>query len=127
MTVEIVEPKKRSHAKRPRTAEEVMQIMRQFFLDMDKKGTGEESKKLWDIMTGLRGPDSDRDIEKDAITIHIRQAMLGEAASVVGYAAGVFVKPKENDPEKIRRIRDNSSGHFRYHAVDAFIALGLKW
>jgi hypothetical protein len=95
---------------------ELARIVR--FLNKGNEG----SKKLWFVLTALRGPDVlGLWREKDATT------------SVIRYASGIY--EHTNLPASVHRdgadgaaIREAMKhGHFRRHAESAFIALGLMW
>jgi hypothetical protein len=95
---------------------ELARIVR--FLNKGNEG----SEKLWFVLTALRGPDD----------VMLWQEK-GATTSVIRFAAGL--DPEVNLPASVghdevcgMRIREEmKGGHFRRHAENAFIALGLKW
>lgn len=85
------------------------------------------SHQLWNILTALRGPDSNRDDDKYASTCVIRAAALPKT----------FAKGKKNIPfgalmnydSDIKADHRNAilDGHFKDHAKKAFATLDLRW
>lgn len=76
--------------------------------------------EIWDILTGLRGPDNyDHDL-KAATAGLIRKAVFGNIDLPTA-----TVTEKDRPYHLARRL--GSSGHFSNHAENAFYALGLKW
>lgn len=132
--------------KRPETTDEVLAVIRDFFerdiaavqrftnADPVNVRCSAEARRLWHILTALRGPDHlspfspESDALKDATTSLIRQRVFGGIVRQLG-----CLTPKP-DSEKLVAIRSGAStikwvshGHFGLHASLAFDALGLKW
>lgn len=127
----------------PKTAQDVVQIIRQFYLDhsddeFDRAENVTESRKLWSMLTALRGPDNGHDDLKEATTIPFRTAFFKEAAKSAGMQTGALVKSHSLNRERAKNfrlnlytkasgIKDNKEIHFINHARLAFNAIGLKW
>jgi hypothetical protein len=96
--------------------------------------TDVQSRKLWAVLTALRGPDSDDSYEKYATTSVIRHA-IGLRKSV----AGAIVNADSAENAAIRMnifplelshfggLRLRKWTHFSHHVKLAFEALGLVW
>lgn len=96
--------------------------------------TDTQSRKLWAVLTALRGPDSDDSYEKLATTAVIRHAI-----GLRAYVAGAVVSADSAEYATTRMLRFpivlNHLGnlslkkweHFSAHAKMAFDALGLSW
>lgn len=84
-----------------------------------------EAKKLWWVLTALRGPDNESVGMKGATTAVIRYAVglddeVGNGATVHGDLA--------TGPELRAKLNDNGREyHFKIHNRMAFEALGLSW
>jgi hypothetical protein len=97
-----------------------------------------DGRKLWDVLTALRGPDHldrpDSDQIKDSTTAVIRYA-IGLNGSVGKDDSDQFSFTISTDSEKAAAFRRSanekstplSSYHFFSHAHGAFDALGLNW
>lgn len=121
---------KRSHARKPKTAMEVVEIIRQFFAGQENGGVSyKEAEKLWDMLTALRGPDDENFRLKDAVTVPFREAFLGEEAAImVQQHQGAFTREHRSNKKEHLKIRETmSDGHFRGHLKKAFKAIGLDW
>lgn len=84
------------------------------------------SRKLWLVLSALRGPDSNSRAIKDQITIPIRRAVFPRIAADVSaeYTIGACFSsyPTKRDPNL-----EDASLHFMSHARSAFELLGLDW
>lgn len=101
----------------PKTMKGLLKVLGDFFHRADE----EETKLAWDVLTGLRGPDSRDHERKSATTAVIRHAVFGMRNHKIPAA----VHADEAGSEQTRsRMEDD---HFRQHAYAAFEALGLKW
>ena len=120
---------KRSHARKPKTAMEVVEVIRQFFAGQkDGRVSYEEAGKLWNMLTALRGPDDESHDLKNAATIPFREAFLGEeAAYMVQQRQGALTKEYKGKKEHLKIRETMNEGHFRLHLVNAFKAIGLEW
>ena len=107
-------------------------------LDRELTGKGpnrlskEEQHKLWDVLTALRGPDSQEHSEKSAVTIPVRRAALPRTAKAADKRAdnsptGASFSGWFEAGETAEGVRRGLSGHFEYHGRVAFTALGLDW
>jgi hypothetical protein len=116
-----------------KTADEMVVEIRKFFQNPEVETR--ELLKLWNILTGLRGPDAGgvhrgRAEAKDATTTVIRHFVLQVDLDA---DRGMPVDVAERDTDARAEIRrcmseDDSTGpHFRDHARRAFSALGLSW
>lgn len=84
-----------------------------------------EAKKLWDVLSALRGPDAELGYAKRATTEQIRRRSLPKLA---GKFVAVAPNAREvKEPWAVEARGEISAGHFRQHAYAAFDALGLKW
>ena len=96
--------------------------------------TDTQSRKLWAVLTALRGPDSDDNYDKHATTAVIRHA-IGLQQRVAG--AIVNADSAENAQTRTDRfpimvdhwghVALKSWSHFSFHAKHAFDVLGLAW
>lgn len=108
------------------TLDKVLEIIDTYFMN-------NSSKNLYDILTGLRGPDiNDKDfyVYKDATTAVLRMAVCKKSGT--NFDGGGFQGVRSYDTlEKVetrKKMRNLiGSSHFVTHAYDAFKALGLKW
>lgn len=84
----------------------------------------DESKKLWWVLTALRGPDNDNEYQKNATTGVIRHA----AGLRGGVGNGATTNPDSHDA-LVHRTNSFSPNdyHFKLHAKKAFETLGLDW
>lgn len=112
-------PVRRKAKARVPTLARLLKDLRTFFQHQNEDDRG----KLWDILTGLRGPDDGNDDTKVATTAVIRYAFLG---GDFPQPNGAIVEPDAEQSLKDRLPMDDWS-HFRNHAMRAFMALGLKW
>lgn len=107
-------------------------VMLEMIVDFMNKADEDDSRKLWDVLTALRGPDSDALKLKDATTAVVRHK-LGLLSR------GNFITAKDSPEAAAHRNesmpRENRYGgyylrdynHFSHHAYQAFKALGLEW
>ena len=97
-----------------------------------KYGNNEEARKLWWVLSALRGPDNASYIVKMITTEVIRTVAFGD-----GVAGSVGALSSPDSLDKMER-RDNprfwdreSEGmpidHFFHHAKMAFESLGIQW
>lgn len=112
-----------------KTAREMLDLIDDFFTDMSIPV--DESRKLWDVLSALRGPDEIHRVDstpnqKATATIPIRRAAFPKVAAAylnsdmwerIGGAFGTI-----NHKFDSRFI---GQGHFREHAVNAATALNL--
>lgn len=109
----------------PQTAREVLDIIDKFFMSRGRDSS--EPRKLWNILCGLRGPDSVSDMEKEAFTLPIRHAAFPETSDGrILRNTGAYASP--DSPERAserERMLGAIPWHFRDHARFAFEALGL--
>jgi hypothetical protein len=116
-----------------RTSKEFLTALKAFFNDPSVHE--HEHKNVYDVLTGLRGPDArDTDAVQDvklATTSVIRFHTLGMP---INKSCGAFVNPDSikyfqirtrNEPGK--DVGEVAGFHFRAHARRAFWALGLDW
>lgn len=93
------------------------------YLNVQTTGT----KRLWWVLTALRGPDNESSAAKDATTAVIRHAIglrqgVGNGAVVrEDSEAAVALR------DEIRLNRTATGYHFIMHASEAFEALNLNW
>ena len=81
-----------------------------------------ELKRLWNILTALRGPD-DKDLGvKHATTSVIRTAVFGIDSPFAKYADF-----NHDDKAAVKARESMVYDHFKSHAISAFNALGLEW
>lgn len=92
-----------------------------------------ESRKLWSVLTALRGPDwtgpimpvADSEL-KECTTEVIRYELLRRRKGSGAYFSLAYVS--KDRPAFVERRREiDTSTHFGLHAKAAFLALGLKW
>lgn len=109
---------------KPTTAREVLDLIDNFLLE----GDSTETNKLWDVLSALRGPDSDDFRLKDETTIHIRRAAFPRFSSTQNRwgdnkTRAVFTS---DHPYVSPRTTSSASGHFCSHIRSAAMVLGLK-
>lgn len=82
-----------------------------------------DSRRLWNVLVALRGPDSGNYSLKDATTAVIRRKALGNVQAMYGCVVG------SDSPElaKYRNTVLGESHHFLKHAEEAFFALDMSW
>jgi len=119
--------RKRTRAVKPiksaKTAMQMVKLLREFW--ENEKIYSDEKRNLWEIITGLRGPDFDDpdDKIKMATTAVIRYHTLGMAPS---NSNGAIINPDE--PAYVTMRKSMPVGpHFQSHARRAFSALDLSW
>jgi hypothetical protein len=119
--------KRRDYRKRvnkPRSAKEMLKILRDFM----KSGANytEEQRKVWDVITALRGPDESikRYHDKAASTTVLRYALLGDSTAAFGYAD---IYSDHNERAKHRQQMETVDDHFGHHIRLGFKGLGLDW
>ena len=101
------------------TTEKMLEGLRTFFNDdfIDF----EERRKLWNVLTALRGPDTQDRESKLACVSLIRRAVAGQSFVDFG---GYNRFDSEEDVEIRRRMPES---HFQQHMRWAFAALELYW
>ena len=104
--------------KKKMTFEDAQKYLRKFFIEAGE----EEGKKMWDVLTALRGPDDGDYGLKEATTAIIRTRFLGYP--YLFYVPAQFATADWNP--KVREAAVGSC-HFLKHAQRAFSTLGLKW
>jgi hypothetical protein len=87
--------------------------------------SNEAKKEAWSILTALRGPDTEDSGEKlkTATTNVIRYKVFGGPVVI----PGTTIKANGDDYTQRSRRAQAKKGHFRFHAREAFKALGLSW
>lgn len=121
--------KQKERVSRPKfkyTAEEALKYLHDFFNhgNIYEPFRYEQNKKLWMVLSALRGPDSMKIEEKEAVTKVIRFTVFGYDSGVSKHA---FVGEDHWNAAEFRKNRIFSSTHFQEHAKAAFDALGLEW
>lgn len=106
-------------------------------VDYLNTGDHDETRKLWDVLTALRGPDNGHG--KAVTTSVIRHAIglyeMNRFGVNVERDDDLSVKARiDYDPDRVttqkeeaEREDSNYSYHFFFHARYAFRALGLQW
>jgi hypothetical protein len=109
----------------PKTAKEMLALLDTFLSDADLT----ESKKLWDVMTALRGPDNKSDTFKDHYTIPVRVAAFPKLAAMNGRETGSIFYTFDDQHGYRPDSKDGGYGspleHFVQHAHKAAFALEL--
>src|SRR5574341_1987477 len=107
----------------PHTAREMLAALRKFFSKHQSRSRFEQ-RRLWNVLTALRGPDIADDNEniKTATTAVIRHAAFGPDSRVRDFG---YVNP--DSPEQRDRRLNIPRDHFWDHATLAFEALGFVW
>lgn len=113
-------PNRLKAAKRPRTLRDALDIIQELLLDRPY------SHDLWNVLTALRGPDSQDGMLKRATTCVIRKTAFPEEPT-----AGLSMfNPDSPELARDRAAFLNSlfriAPHFEEHFKDAFESLGLK-
>lgn len=117
----------------PRTKEEALDVLRGFFLDESIEEF--EKRKLWNILTALRGPDNSNDFStKEATTAVVRAHFFWKDGHIprdfIDRGRDLFgsIIREDSTRHALKRVRDDDGGvHFRSHVLKAFDAFGLKW
>jgi hypothetical protein len=112
-------------ASKIRTYETMAKRIRDFFADRGIPRN--EARKLWNVLSALRGPDSTDFYLKNCTTEVIRHRLLGKRG---GELCPSLVSP--DDEKKRDRRRDmfqkfSQFDHFQRHARDAFKDMGMEW
>jgi hypothetical protein len=99
---------------------DALDMLREFF----ETAEPHECRKLWAVLTALRGPDNNDDEVKHQTTTHIRKKAFGPSIKKVESTCGIVVQDK---PANWRSICDDSSAgpHFDSHVRQAARALGM--
>lgn len=100
----------------------------------------DESKKLWEVLVALRGPDSDVDSDKYATTAIVRKTAFPKAFSkpydwnaeitrqnLVASNGAFGAKDNERAVERRKQLELKGYSHFTSHAKRAFYVLNLNW
>ncbi len=113
----------------------------QSFLESDEIFS-EEKRRLWDVLSALRGPDSEDSTLKNSTTAVIRWHALGNSVRYVGAITGFddddYATERVKEERKHRRYVGNMAtdgnmatkrvyDHFHDHTINAFKALGLDY
>jgi hypothetical protein len=101
------------------TVEKMLEVLRVFFNDDFIEI--EERKKLWNVLSALRGPDNEDGAAKLACVSQIRRAVAGQSFTDFG----AYHRFDSAEDAKIRSKMTNC--HFKLHMQAAFEALGLHW
>ncbi len=89
-----------------------------------------EAIKLWQVLSALRGPDSESIDAKEASTSVIRHAIgLTDTGNLIinPDGEGKLAMRTDLDEGGWTKLRANTSFHFTHHTRQAFEVLGLKW
>lgn len=89
-----------------------------------------DAKELWTVLSALRGPDIKQDyLMKHSTTSVIRAVAFPKASVEATDLGGPVYASMTNDSEEAALYRSGQEygGHFMFHAMSAFSALGLKW
>lgn len=118
---------KKSGAHEPVTCRAVLDLIREFYLSEDV--SDDEKGSLWDVLSALRGPDSESADMKDTTTAVIRQAAFGDLFDE--FPAIMHRDDKEGAVYRGKMEsamhRGKGNAHFYRHARAAFHALELDW
>jgi hypothetical protein len=106
----------------PQTMHEALFVIQKFF--EDKNIDFYEKKKLWDVLTALRGPDDGNDYSKNATTGVVRYYALGPILNEDPIGA---VVNKDRASFVIDRSSFSGTSHFSDHIRKAFSVLELDW
>jgi hypothetical protein len=103
------------------------------FLNEDAEG----GKKLWDVLTALRGPDDDYLTKKRSTTSVLRHAIgltyYGLTGAIINQDTEEYAKyratqmPVVISPHICHPLILEKWTHFHAHTLAAFQVLGLKW
>jgi hypothetical protein len=105
--------------KKPLTLRQVLNVIDTVLAKGDSTSTS-----LWDVLTGLRGPDNNADYShKDTGTCHVRQIAFPKAAERAGSTYGYLHGAQYSTYAGIQVPTD--SGHFQDHLRQAMSALGV--
>lgn len=117
---------------KPQTALDVMKIVDNFLDGINTDYTSDrEARRLWHLISSLRGPDSGEERLKEISTSLIRQKVVPNCSLL-----GAITVERDLANAAIDRIRywnqwlnenDRTNLHFMVHAKNAFEDLGLKW
>jgi len=106
-----------------KTFAQVRNLLDEWFADPQVPRT--EKTRLWNFLTGLRGPDSSSFIEKFATTEVIRYYGFPKGRGVLSEHMGIYLG--RDTEEKVEHRFNAGDYHFREHARVAFLAIGLEW
>jgi hypothetical protein len=109
----------KSRLSRPKTLRDALDIIQELLLDE------RFSHDLWNVLTGLRGPDSRSISIKSATTCVIRKTAFPKEPT-----KGLSMFHEDTVPRASYRKTSSAlieSPHFTEHACDAFASLGLVW
>lgn len=99
------------------------------YLDAILAKGGEDARDLWDVLSALRGPDSQDDVLKDTVTCPIRRAAFPKTTKRL-IAGDIQIGPvfaSYNGRTKEYDAKAASAGtHFAYHAREAWRALNKR-
>jgi len=104
------------------TAKDFLFTLDTFFAEPEKTVPEEEKRKVWDILTALRGPDDDNHyLLKWATTAIIRARVFVRGRKRVGKWATI-----NSEKMVIDLTRFTPQPHFHYHVLQAAKALGIE-
>jgi hypothetical protein len=105
---------------RIRTSTSFLVHMKEYF--RDRTISNVHKKRVWNVITALRGPDDENTFLKEATTAVIRHKVMGGHIPV-----GAIINPDNDVYAKHRRNMDARYDHFSRHVMYAFDALKLDW
>jgi hypothetical protein len=115
---------RRPRINKPKKADELLKILREF-MDADNISSIEQ-EKAWNVLSALRGPDTDRSYElKRATTTLIRSKVFGPRSRLSSFAD--LAQEDSNEMLKLRCDPSRIDDHFSGHAKRAFWALGMSF
>lgn len=113
----------------PTTAKEVFAQLRESFISLDYT----ERRKVWDVLTALRGPDRGDNVAlKAASTALVRGVVFGQhAGAYIREFAFVEFADTNYFAERRNMVSESCDGSVNYHFLShirrAFEALGLSF
>ncbi len=87
----------------------------------------EIARQLWDVLSALRGPDSEVTSEKTATTCIIRAACFPKTFGKGMRSIAIPASMGYDEVDHERKRATMTGHHFRSHAKKAFDVLGLSW
>jgi hypothetical protein len=124
MAAKKIKKKYPPRVKKPITADDMLKLIRSFMERGD--GNEDEQRKLWNVMSALRGPDNrvGNYGEKTISTAVLRYKVFGENSAVVRYADMFQDSPEYRQK---RCAMETANDHFGHHVKLGFESAGLKW
>lgn len=116
----------RGRGSHPRTVRGLLNVIDQFLSD----GTigSEKKQEVWDVLTGLRGPDDPRlGSRKTATTAVIRSKAFPLTRDGTFISKLMMFSHHDGPANVIDRKRTSGNNHFWTHARHAFRGLRLSW